>query len=249
MSDPQATPPEPTQTPGITFVLVHGALTDASVWNGAAAILQANGHETIAPALPLRGLAAHADYLAAFLDSIEGPVVLAGHSYGGSVISHPRVDREAVRGLVFAAAFQPDADESTGELNGRFPGSRLGEATTIVRPCPGGNDLYLRPADFADVYAADVAPTTAALMAAAQRPIDPAALEETVGGTPTWRRIPSWTVISTADHSLPPDAQRFMAERAGSTAIEIDASHAVPVSRPDIVAEVLLGVAHHLTHS
>jgi pimeloyl-ACP methyl ester carboxylesterase len=229
-----------------TIVLTHGALTDASVWNGVAADLQARGYTTIAPALPLRSLAGDVDYLAAFLDTVAGPVLLAGHSYGGTVISHPRIARAALRGLVFAAAFQPDAGESTGELNGRFPGSLLGEATTEVRPCPGGNDLYLRPADFADVYAADVPPASAATMAAAQRPIDPAALEETFDGEPTWRRVPSWTVVTTSDRSLPPAAQRFMAERAGSTAIEVDASHAVPVSRPDLVAEVIRGAADHL---
>jgi pimeloyl-ACP methyl ester carboxylesterase len=226
-----------------TIVLVHGALTDASVWNGVAERLQADGYATFAPAIPLRSLAGDVDYLAAFLDTIEGPVVLAGHSYGGTVISHPRFNREAVRGLVFAAAFQPDAGESTGELNGRFPGSKLGEATTEVRPYPGGIDMYLRPGDFADVYAADVPATTKALMAAAQRPIDPAALEESFDGEPSWRQIRSWTVVSTSDHSLPTEAERFMAERASSTAVELDASHAVPVSRPAEVADVIRAAA------
>jgi pimeloyl-ACP methyl ester carboxylesterase len=235
--------------PSPTVVLVHGALTDASVWNGVAANLQAEGYETLAPALPLRSLAGDVDYLAAFLDTVEGPVVLAGHSYGGTVISHPRIYRDALRALVFAAAFQPDAGESTGELNGRFPGSLLGEATTEVRAYPGGNDLYLRPVDFADVYAADLPAETAALMAAAQRPIDPAALEETFEGEPTWGRVPSWTVVSTSDRSLPAAAERFMAERAGSTTVEVDASHAVPVSRPEAVAEVLLEAARHATNS
>jgi pimeloyl-ACP methyl ester carboxylesterase len=229
-----------------TIVLVHGALTDASVWNGVATALRREGHETLAPALPLRSLAGDVDYLAAFLDTVEGPVLLAGHSYGGTVISHPAIARDALRGLAFVAAFQPDAGESTGELNGRFPDSLLGEATTEVRPYPGGNDLYLRPADFAAVYAADVEPVTAATMARAQRPIDTAALEATFDGEPTWRRVPSWTVVTTSDRSLPPAAQRFMAGRAGSTAVEVDASHAVPVSRPDLVAEVLRGAAEHV---
>jgi pimeloyl-ACP methyl ester carboxylesterase len=228
---------------GPTIVLVHGALTDGSVWNGVAERLQADGYTTAAPAIPLRSLAGDVDYLASFLDTIEGPVVLVGHSYGGTVISHPRFNRDAVGALVFAAAFQPDAGESTGELNGRFPGSKLGEQTTEVRPYPGGNDLYLRPDDFTEVYAADVPATTSALMAAAQRPIDPAALEETFEGDPSWRQIRSWTVVSTSDHSLPTEAERFMAGRAGSTVVELDASHAVPVSRPAEVAEVIRAAA------
>jgi pimeloyl-ACP methyl ester carboxylesterase len=226
-----------------TLVLVHGALTDASVWNGVASILQAEGYDTVAPALPLRSLAGDVDYLAAFLDTLSGPFVLAGHSYGGTVISHPRIGREGLRGLVFVVAFQPDAGESTGELNGRFPGSLLGEATTEVRPYPGGNDLYLRQADFGDVYAADLPPVRSAVLAAAQRPIDPGALEESFEGQPTWRDFPSWSVVSTSDHSLPPAAERFMAERAGSTIVEVDASHAVPVSQPEAVADVVLAAA------
>jgi pimeloyl-ACP methyl ester carboxylesterase len=226
-----------------TIVLVHGALTDASVWNGVAERLQADGYTTIAPAIPLRSLAADIDYLASFHDTIEGSVVLAAHSYGGTIISHPEFNRDAVVALIFAAAFQPDAGESTGELNGRFPGSRLGEATTEVRSYPGGNDMYLRAGDFADVYSADVPATTRALMAAAQRPIDPAALEESFDGEPSWKQIRSWTVVSTSDHSLPPEAERFMAQRAGSTVVEVDASHAVPVSRPAEVAEVIRAAA------
>jgi pimeloyl-ACP methyl ester carboxylesterase len=235
--------PDQSSAQAPTVVLVHGALTDASVWNGVASILQGEGYDTVSPALALRSLDGDVDYLAALLDTVSGPIVLAGHSYGGTVISHPRIGREALRGLVFVAAFQPDAGESTGELNGRFPGSWLGEATTEVRPYPGGNDLYLRQADFGDVYAADLPPVQSAVLAAAQRPIDPGALEETFEGRPTWRGVPSWTVVSTSDHSLPPAAERFMAERAGSTIVEIDASHAVPVSQPEAVAEVVLAAA------
>jgi pimeloyl-ACP methyl ester carboxylesterase len=226
-----------------TIVLVHGALTDASVWNGVAELLQGLDYPTIAPAMPLRSLGDDVDYLDAFLGTIEGPVVLVAHSYGGTVISHPRLDRDPVVGLVYAAAFQPDAGETTAELNYRFPGSKLGEDTTEVRQRPGGADLYLRPADFAEVYAADVPTHTRELMAHAQRPIDPAALNESFDGVPSWRRIPSWAVVSTSDNSLPPEAERFMARRAGSTAIEVDASHAVPVSRPAEIAAAIRAAA------
>ncbi len=226
-----------------TIVLVHGALTDASVWGAVTPRLQAEGYAVLAPALPLRGLASDAAYLAAFLATVDGPVVLAGHSYGGSVISHPATAEAKVKALVFVAAFQPDAGETAGELNGRFPGSLLGEATTVVRAYPGGQELYLKPSSFAAVYAGDVAPATAAAMAAAQRPIDPAALGEAFDAPPTWRRTPSWALISTRDRSLPPAALRFMADRAGSRAVEVESSHAAPVSHPDAVAALILDAA------
>jgi pimeloyl-ACP methyl ester carboxylesterase len=237
--------PDPQHPDPPAVVLVHGALTDASVWNRVAATLQGDGYETFAPALPLRSVAGDVEHLSAFLDTVDGPLVLAGHSYGGTVISHPAIGRNAIRGLVFAAAFQPEAGESTGELNGRYPGSRLGEETVEIRGYPGGSDLYLRQADFADVYAADLPPAEVAVMAAAQRPIDPAALEETFAGEPTWRRFASWTVIATSDRSLPPAAQRFMAERAGSTAVEVDASHAAPLSHADVVADAIRAAARN----
>ncbi len=200
-----------------TLVLVHGALTDASVWHGVIARLQARGYTVLAPSVAMRSLAADVAHLRSVLTTLDGPVVVAGHSYGGSIISDSAALTPDVRALVYVAAFQPDRGEITGELNGRFPGGRLGPETTVIRPYPGGADLYLRPEHFAGVYAADVDPGTAAVMAAAQRPIDPAALGETLTGPAAWRTRPSWALVSTADNSLPAPAQRFMAERAGST--------------------------------
>jgi pimeloyl-ACP methyl ester carboxylesterase len=224
-----------------TAVLVHGALTDASVWAGVAARLLAAGHPLVAPALPLRGLAGDAAYLHAVLARIDGPVVLVAHSYGGAVISDPRAVGSAdVRALVFVAAFQPDAGEAAGALNEKFPGSQLTPENLVVTPNPlGGDDLALRPDRFAGVYAADVDPRLARVMAVSQRPVEPAALGETFDGPPTWRSIPSWALVPTADRSLPPAILRFMADRAGSRVVEVDASHAVPVSRPDAVAELV----------
>ena len=222
-----------------TIVLVHGALADASIWNGVSNRLMDAGQRVIAPAIPLRGLAADVNYLSAFLGTIDGPAVLVGHSYAGSIISHPAIHREKVRALVFVAAFIPDRGESTGALNGRWPGSKLNETSTLVRPYGGGMDLYLLPEQFADVYAADLPPRTVALMAAAQRPIDPAALGETFDGVPTWQRVPSWSQVSTQDNSLPTEAQRFMSQRAGATVVELAASHASPVSQPGPIAELI----------
>jgi pimeloyl-ACP methyl ester carboxylesterase len=222
-----------------TIVLVHGALTDASVWHPSIAELQRRGHDVLAPAMPMRSLAADAAYLRSYLDTLDGPLVVVAHSYGGSIISDPQALTHAVERLVFVAAFQQDTGETAGELNYRFPGSMLTPDTTIVRPYPGGEDMYLRADRFAEVYAHDVDADTCAAMAAAQHPIDPAALNETFTGPATWRMLPSWCLVATTDRSIPTEAQRFMAERAKSTTVEIDSSHAVPVARPVETADLI----------
>jgi pimeloyl-ACP methyl ester carboxylesterase len=226
-----------------TIVLVHGALTDASVWHGVIAELRRLGHRVLAPAIPMRGLASDVAYLRAFLTTVDGDITVAAHSYGGSVISDPDALTPAVRTLAFVAAFQQDTGETAGELNYRFPGSKLTPETTLVRETPTGNDMYLLPEHFAEAYAADVSPAIAAVMAAAQHPIDPAALGETFTGKATWRSLPSWALVSTADHSIPTEALRFMAERAGSKVSEIDSSHAVPVAHPGKTAELIAAAA------
>jgi pimeloyl-ACP methyl ester carboxylesterase len=228
-----------------TVVLVHGALTDASVWSEVTRRLQASGFEVSAPALPMRALEHDATYLAGFLDRVPGPVILAGHSYAGAVISHPAVVASGtVRGLVYIAAFQPDDGESAGELNEKFPGTLLVPDNLAVAANPlGGDDLTVLPERFADVYAADVEPAQAAVMAASQHPIEPAALGEPLAGPPAWRTLPSWAVVPTRDRSLPPAILRFMAERAGSRIVEVEASHAVPVSQPDAVTDVIIEAA------
>ncbi len=222
-----------------TVVLVHGALTDASIWHGVIAKLHQRNLNVVAPAMPLRGLRSDAAYLRSLLTTIEGPIVVAGHSYGGSIISHPDALTPAVRALVFIGAFTQDRGETAGQLNALFPGSKLTADTLLVRAYPGGNDLYLAPDCFADVYAGDVDASTAAVMAAAQHPIDATALAEAFDGETTWRSVPSWTLISTADHSIPTEALRFMSRRAGSHSVEIQSSHAIPVAHPDAAADII----------
>jgi pimeloyl-ACP methyl ester carboxylesterase len=194
--------------------------------------------------MPLRGLHSDAAYLASFLDTLEGPVVLVGHSYGGSIISHPEVGKASVKALVFVAAFLLDSGENTAVMNGRWPGSKLGESTVLVRPRPEGADLYLKPECFAEVYAADLPPATSELMAAAQRPIEPKALEESFEGAPLWRTVRSWALISGQDCSLPAEAQRFMARRATATTVEVEASHAAPISQSGALVELIVAAAH-----
>jgi pimeloyl-ACP methyl ester carboxylesterase len=238
-----------TSTPVI--VLVHGALTDASVWREVARRLRSAGYEVVAPALPMRGLGQDARYLAGILGRIADPVVLVGHSYAGAVISHPEVAAVGkAAALVYVAAFQPDAGESAGELNAKFPGSMLTPDNLVVSPNPlGGDDLTLRPERFAEVYAADLEPGLAAVLAASQRPMDPAALGETFAGEPAWRSLRSWALVSTRDRSLPLEILRFMAERAGSRVVEVESSHAVPVSRPAEVTDLILEAARAVSES
>ena len=234
-----------------SIVLVHGALTDASVWNDVALRLLSDGYEVHAPALPMRRLADDARYLAGVIERVEGPVVLVGHSYAGAVISHPAISAVGnVVALVYVAAFQPDAGETAGGLNEKFPGSLLTPDNLLVTPNPlGGDDLALRPDRFAQVYAADVDPARAAVMAAGQRPVEPAVLGEQLPGRPAWRTIPSWALVSTRDRSLPPEILRYMAERARSMTVEVESSHAAPVARPDAVTDLIRTAARAVSSS
>ncbi|MFF0726153.1 alpha/beta fold hydrolase [Streptomyces sp. NPDC004134] len=225
-----------------TVVLVHGAFADGSSWNGVVDKLKRAGHPVLAPANPLRGLRSDAAYLRDVLDGVEGPVVLAGHSYGGSVISEAAAGDDKVKALVYVAAFLPDEGESAAELSGKFPGSTLGETLKEVPTAlPGGaavTDLYIDQDKFHGQFAADVPPATARRMAATQRPITSAALGEGAGAA-AWRTVPSWALLTTEDKNIPVAAQRFMAERAEARTVTLDASHAVTVSRPDAVADLI----------
>jgi pimeloyl-ACP methyl ester carboxylesterase len=204
--------------------------------------LQRRGYAVIAVANPLRGLQHDADYLRSVLDSLSGPVVVAGHSYGGSVMSEAADGAPGVTALVYVASFNLAIGESTAELAAKFPGGGLGPALDPV-PFPRadgetGSDLYIRQSRFREVFAADVAPEVAELMAATQRPIAASALED-VATKAAWKTIPSWTLVTTQDLAIPADSMRFMAARADSTTVEIDASHAVTVSQPGAVADLI----------
>ncbi|MFI9113726.1 alpha/beta fold hydrolase [Streptomyces venezuelae] len=232
--------------PRPTIVLVHGAFADASSWSGTIRRLQHAGYPVLAPANPLRGLAADTAYLRSVLAAVDGPVVLVGHSYGGAVISGAAVGNSRVKALVYIAAFTPDKGESAADLAAKFPGSTLGDAVNPQSyPLPGGGtgtELVIERANFHGQFAADVPVSDAAVMAATQRPVATAALEEKAGAA-AWKTIPSWALIATADKNIPPTAERWMARRAGSHITEVDASHAVAVSRPAVVTHVILAAA------
>lgn len=234
-----ATPAAPDARP--TIVLVHGAFAESASWNGVVSDLARSGYTVIAVANPLRGVASDAAYVASLTRAIKGPVVLVGHSYGGAVISAAANDGGNVKALVYVAAFAPDAGESCLALTGKFPGSTL--PPTLAPPVPladGGEDLYIQQDKFPHQFAADVPAAQARTMAATQRAIKSAALDE-AAGRPAWKAIPSWAIYGSADLNIPPAAMAWMAERAQSrrTVVVEGASHVVMVSHPHEVADVI----------
>jgi pimeloyl-ACP methyl ester carboxylesterase len=223
-----------------TIVLVHGAFADASSWNGVIEILEKDGYPVVAAANPLRGVRNDADYVADILSGIGSPVVLVGHSYGGSVISEA-ASGDTVKALVYVSAFAPEAGETAAGLAGKFPGSTLGPSIAPpVLLSGGGKDLYIRQNKFHDQFAADVPDAEARLMAATQRPITEAALNETQTAA-AWKDIPSWFIYGDEDRNIPPQASEFMAHRAHSreTVVVKGASHVVMVSNPEPVAKLI----------
>ncbi|MFI9105509.1 alpha/beta fold hydrolase [Streptomyces fildesensis] len=235
-TDPQQHHPRP------TTVLIHGAFADASSWQGVVELLQAQGHQILAPALPLRGLASDAAYIRSVLQSITGPIVLVGHSYGGSVITQAAGGLSHVKALVYIAAFVPDIGESALALTGKFPGSTLPQATsTQTYPLPGGEqgeELVIKQDRFHDQFAAGVPAQTARVMAAGQRPITLSALQEPAQEA-AWKTIPSWYLVATEDRNIPPAAEQWMAQRAGAHTVSIRAPHAAAVTDPGAVTDLI----------
>jgi pimeloyl-ACP methyl ester carboxylesterase len=224
-----------------TVILVHGAFADSSSWNGVVKILEKDGYPVIAAANPLRGVSSDAQSVASIVKNIKTPVVLVGHSYGGAVISEAAYGQQNVKGLVYVAAFTPETGETAAELSGRFPGGTLASALSApVELADGGKDLYIQQDKFHDQFAADVSEADARLMAAGQRPITVAALNE-AATDPAWKTIPSWFVYGDKDKNIPPQAMAFMAERAHSkqTVVVKGASHVVMVSNPKVVANLI----------
>jgi pimeloyl-ACP methyl ester carboxylesterase len=237
--------PEATSTDGSpTVVLVHGAFADASSWNGVIERLQAKDISVTAPANPLRGITIDSAYIATVLEETEGPVVAVGHSYGGAVISNAAAKAANVVGLVFVAAFAPEEGETLGAAEGDSKDSVLNSAL-VPHHYPSGNggepavELAIDPAKFHDAFAADLPGEQAALMAATQRPVAELGFSEP-SGPPAWKRLPSWAVVATGDKAAGTDVIRSMAERAGATITEVEASHVVMVSQPQAVADVIL---------
>jgi pimeloyl-ACP methyl ester carboxylesterase len=230
-----------------TVVLVHGAFADASSWNGVIERLQQQGCTVVAPANPLRGVAADSAYLASVVNQIDGPVLLVGHSYGGAVITNAATTATGVVGLVFVAAFAPDEGEQLGEVEASLKDSVLMTAL-VQRGYPTGRggetapELLVDPARFREVFAADLPAERGAVMAATQRPVAAAAFSD-VSGPPAWKSLPSWAVVATADKAAGSDIVRSMAQRAGADIVEVEGSHVIMVSQPQAVVDLIVKAA------
>ncbi len=228
-----------------TVVFVHGAFADASGFAGVIGELNSEGVGVRAAWNPLRSLSFDADAVARFANAIEGPKVLVGHSYGGAVITQAAPSIDDVTGLVFLSAFALDVGESAASVQQPYPPSIVGknvEPTPYDAPgAPGGPDLFIPIPLFHEAFCADLPDEVAAAMAVSQRPVSAAAFSEnaTVAG---WKDLPSWYMVSEADNAIPPDCERFMAERAKATATESvsGGSHAAFISQPDIAAGLIL---------
>jgi pimeloyl-ACP methyl ester carboxylesterase len=239
--------------PKPTIVLEHGAWADASSWAGEIQLLQADGYTVYAPPNPLRGLANDSTTLADFLSTISGPIVLVGHSYGGMVITNAATGNPDVKALVYVNAFIPVQGETAFGLTAAQPGSCVGSANAFTAvPYPGAGpgdfDAYLKAGPdapypgFAQCFANGLPGSQAAVLAATQRPIAFSAGSDP-SGVPAWQTIPSWSLIGTADHVIPPAEQLFMSQRAHAHITEIDAGHLSLISHPDAVTRVILAAA------
>ena len=239
--------------PKPTVVFVHGAFADASGFGDSIQSLQKLGYTVVAPANPLRGLTGDAAYISSVLAQITGPIILVGHSYGGAVITNAAYGNPNVKALVYVAAYALDEGESlaaAGDLGGGhsdllanvefrdYPGAPAVPGT----PTGKDQDAYINQAAFRAVFAADVPPAKASVMAATQRPLTLLGLL-TPSGPPAWKTIPSWYLVARNDHAIPPEAERAMAARAHAHTVEINSSHAVMVSHPQAVTTLVLAAA------
>ena len=230
------------RTPNIpTVVLVHGGFADASFWGPVITDLQARGLPVLAPPNPLRGLAHDAEYVAGYVNQIDGPVLLVGHSYGGAVISVAGASTPHAVGLVYVAAFALDEGESFGEIFARFGDTPLVAAVRPSSyPLPDGGtavELTIAPELYREAFAADLPTETTDVLAVSQRPF--AAIFEDRAQAAAWKTLPSWAVVATSDKAIPPDAERHMARRAGARITEVDASHSIALAQPKAVAELI----------
>jgi pimeloyl-ACP methyl ester carboxylesterase len=234
-----------------TIVLVHGDWADGSSWTSVIERLQRKGFTVVAPPNLLRGPVTDAPYLASYLKSIPGPIVLVAHSYGGFVATNAATGNDNVKALVYIDAFAPDEGETAGDLVARGASCVNNDALNFV-PYDGGVDLYLRweayltYPGFIECFANGVAREEAAVLAAVQRPAAPAQFTEP-SGPPAWKTIPSWSLIGTLDNVIPRPLQEEMSSRAGARITRVKAGHLTPITRPAEVTKVILSAVDATT--
>lgn len=229
-----------TEKPAI--VLVHGAWADASSWNGVIALLQKAGYTVYAPPNPLRSLASDAESIAAFVETIHGPVILVGHSYGGAVISVASPGHANVKALVFVDAFAPDTGETPLSLLAAYPAP----PKDFFVPVPlahGDADVYIAQKYYGAVFASDVPARVASVMAAAQRPLTAAGLNDKAPSAEGWKTLPSWYVVGDNDLVIPPALQMKMAERAKAHISHTPGSHPSMIEHPQATVDAIIAAA------
>ncbi|MGW2100668.1 alpha/beta fold hydrolase [Streptomyces olivaceoviridis] len=230
------------RSPKPTVVLVHGAFADASSYARVIPGLLQRGLNVVAPAVPNRSLIGDAAYISSVIRQIDGPVILVGHSYGGAVITVAGVE-DNVQALVYLAGYALETGESLGELQGRFPDSDLATAL-VYTPFPvegsdtPGTDVSVDTDKFPAIFAADVDSETAKILAVSQRPLAAQAFADPAPAA-AWKTKPSWGLVSSADHTINPDVERFGYQRAGMTTTEVDSSHLVMLAHPDRVIALI----------
>jgi pimeloyl-ACP methyl ester carboxylesterase len=212
------------------IVLVHGAWADGSSWSAVIERLQADGYRVTAPQFSLTTLADDVKRLRRVLTRQHGPTLLAGHSYGGQIITALGADAPNVVGLVYIAGFGLDEGESIGALLGQGPPTPALAHLDIDEQ----RFAWLPEDDFVNHFAADVDPVKAKVMFAVQQPLHWSSLEE-VMGVPAWKSLPSWFLVADGDQTIPPDAERQFAARMGATTVEVSSNHVAMVSHPDEV--------------
>jgi pimeloyl-ACP methyl ester carboxylesterase len=234
-----------------TIVLVHGDFADASSWNPVIERLQDKGYTVVAPPNLLRGPATDAPYLASYLKSISGPIVLVAHSYGGFVITNAATGNPNVKALVYIDGFMPDEGETAEDLLALFGSCVDGNGTKAV-PYDGGVDLYLRweanatYPGYRKCFANGVRPEDAAILFAGQRPGDVAQFVQP-SGPPAWKSIPSWSLYGTLDNVIPPALLKMMSSRANADITTVRAGHLTPITRPRDVTKVILSAVDATT--
>jgi pimeloyl-ACP methyl ester carboxylesterase len=238
--------------PKPTIVLVHGAWGDSSSWDGVVSRLQRDGYTVDVPPNPLLGLTYDSGYIRDFLDTITGPIILVGHSYGGAVITNAATGDKQIKALVYVDAFAPAQGQTIGQLVTAKPGSCvLPAANVITQPYPGAPagavDVYIKQSVFGSCMANGLPATEQRMLAAVQRPLTSLALTQK-SGVPAWKTIPAWAVVGTADHAIPPAELLAMARQAHAhITMAPGGPHLVMVYNPGLVTKVILEAVHATT--
>ena len=225
----------------MNIVLVHGAWADGSCWTGVIERLQAAGHHVTAPQFPETSLADDVARLRHVLTLQDGPTVVAGHSYGGQIVTALGADAPNAAALVYIAAFGLDEGESLGALLGQGP-----TPPALAHPFTDNlGFVWLPEDDFVTHFASGVDPVRARVLHAVQQPLAGSSFTD-VMGTPSWKSRPSWYMVATGDQAIPPDAERLFASRMGATTVEADAGHLAMISHPEETAQLITAAAEAL---